>query len=107
MAKAKEGEVTDLEEMITRWAWEMWDITKTKEQARVQNQFLQFNINWKNVKFHFESPDYDIVPFVGKPTGPQSNVQPQILFRTFFANNTNQDQVNLDTYVQYFVTKSH
>uniref|UniRef100_A0A915J078 Vitellogenin n=1 Tax=Romanomermis culicivorax TaxID=13658 RepID=A0A915J078_ROMCU len=81
--------VVDLEEIVKVWAQEVFDISKTKEQTRIPKEMLQYNINWKYVKFHFDEPHYDVVPHtingneVHKP-----KFQPQVLFKTHYTNNT-------------------
>ncbi|MCP3663285.1 MAG: ETX/MTX2 family pore-forming toxin [Gammaproteobacteria bacterium] len=93
MAKAGSPEtIQDIEEIVLRWAMESFEYAKTREQAKISKDLLQYNINWKNVKFLFDSPSYDILPFLGGSSGAKQNVQPQCLFRTYFANNTKQEQ---------------
>lgn len=78
-------EVVDLGSIVTQWAKTMFDITKNKEQAKIHRDHLQFTINWNRVKFTHSDPDY---------TDKQRTPEPksQVLFRTFFTNETNQDQ---------------
>lgn len=102
-AKVPGENVTDLEDIVKRWAGEVYEITKTKDQARIPKEAIMFNINWKQVKFHFDDPKYEILPlFPGAncnpnshsgPTTPSKHVfQPQTLFRTYFSNTTGQEQ---------------
>lgn len=85
--------VVDLEEIVKRWAMEVFDITKTKEQARIPKDMLQWNINWKHVKFYFDQPRYDAFPLSGAGSGhKRPHVQPQVLFRTHYSNNTDYEQ---------------
>ncbi|ELU17582.1 hypothetical protein CAPTEDRAFT_225999 [Capitella teleta] len=78
-------EVVDLQAIVTQWSKTMFDITKTKEQAKINRDHLQFHINWKRVKFTHSDPDY-----TDKQQAPEP--KSQVLFRTFFTNETDQEQ---------------
>ncbi|VDO97121.1 unnamed protein product [Soboliphyme baturini] len=91
-SKPNSENVFDLEALILRWARQIFDITKTKEQARIPKDFLEFTINWKQAKFHYGSPTYSGIPSFKKRHDPRCQVQPQLLFRTYFVNKTNQEQ---------------
>ncbi len=61
----------------------MFETTKTSEQKKIPKEVIQYNINWKQVKFNFYEPDYTIVPSFGKSSGmqngvPKAPVQPQV-----------------------------
>ncbi len=75
----------DLEDLVKKWAWQMFDITKTKEQSKIPRDCLMMTISWKKVRFVHTKPEYDETQ---KPASPKS----QCLFRTFFSNNTDQTQ---------------
>jgi len=79
------SEVTDLEDIVTRWAWQMFDTTKSKDQARLPREALNMTINYKKAHFDHSEPEYTDKE---KPPDTKS----QTLFRTFFTNKTNQDQ---------------
>ena len=78
-------EVVDLGDIVNQWAKMMFDITKTKEQSRIHRDNLQFTTSWKRVKFTHSEPDYTEKQ---QPPQPKS----QVLFRTFFTNETDQEQ---------------
>lgn len=78
-------EVADLGEIVGRWAKEMFDITKNKDQSKIPKEALEQTINWKRVKFTHLDPEYADKQ---KPPKPSS----QTLFKTFFTNNTDQTQ---------------
>lgn len=84
--QCKPAEIFDLEEIVRNWAMQMFDLTKTRDQAKIPKEHLQFTISWKRVKFVHKEPEY--------PETPKSSSIPkaQILFRTIFCNNTDQDQ---------------
>ncbi len=82
---ASASEPTDIETIVRKWAWEMFDYTKTKEQSRIPKESLHMSVNWKRVRFNHTDPVYDDI---AKPKAPKA----QTLFRTYFSNNTNQDQ---------------
>ena len=81
----KAAETVDLEDIVKKWAVQMYDMTKSKEQARIPKDHLVFNFNWKRIKFVHHEPEFHNP---SKPTQPKS----QILFRTNFTNTTDQDQ---------------
>lgn len=70
-------------EIVTRWARTLFDLTKSKEQARVGKEFLLYNINWKHLRFHFDEPDFNIIPWTANAqAGPKQSVQPQVPLST-------------------------
>lgn len=85
--------IVDLEDIVKGWSKEVFEITKRGAQSKIPKEMLQFNINWKHVKFHFDEPQYEAVPqtFGGSALNTPK-FQPQVLFRTYFTNNTDFDQ---------------
>lgn len=78
-------ESPDVESLIKKWAYQMFDATKTKAQNNLTREQLNVDINWKKVKFTHGEPDFlDVL----KPQDPQS----QVLFKTCFRNNTDSVQ---------------
>jgi len=79
-------ESPDVESIIKKWAFLMFETTRTsRAQKELTIENLSMEINWKKVKFVHSAPDYsDIL----KPQEPQS----QVLFKTFFVNNTDSIQ---------------
>lgn len=78
-------EVVDLDTVVIQWAKTMFDTTKTKEQAKIHKDNLTFTINWNRVKVIHGDPDYD-------EKLHQSRPKSQLLFRTYFTNETDQEQ---------------
>jgi len=90
--KSTERDIADIEEIVRKWAWQSFDFTKSKDQARIPKEFLHMSINWKHVKFDCEHPDYQMVPLLGNDISKKQQAQPHVLFKTVFVNKTNQDQ---------------
>lgn len=71
--------IVDLEEIVKHWARDVFDITKSNQQAKIPKEMLQWNINWRHVKFHFEEPKYDFVPHtMGESAIHKPKFQPQV-----------------------------
>lgn len=78
-------EITDIGEIVLLYAKDIFDRTKDKEQKKIPEEALSYNINWKNVRFIHEEPKYtDSL----RPQHPKA----QVLFKTYFTNNTDQEQ---------------
>lgn len=82
---SKAVDVVDLEELVERWALQMFDYTKNKEQARIPKEHLVFNMDWRRVRFVHHDPQFVDQT---KPPAPKS----QVLFRTHFTNSTELSQ---------------
>ena len=80
------ADIVDLDDVVKRWAIKMFDITKTKDQARIPKESLHFDISWKGVRVSHGEAEFDYDTLQIPP--PKS----QILFRTFFTNNTDMEQ---------------
>ena len=65
------GEPVDIEELVKKWAWQMFDITKSKEQGKIPRESLDMTINWKRVRIVHDEPAYDGSQ---KPQTPKSQV---------------------------------
>ena len=79
------SDIVDLEEIVKNWALKMFEVTKTKEQARIGKENLSFDINWKGVRSqHGDAEFTDALA----PPPPKA----QVLFKTYFTNNTNIEQ---------------
>ena len=61
----------DLEELVVEWAKTMFDMTKSKEQAKINKDALQYNVNWKWVRVHHSDAEYNDK---AKPAQPKSQV---------------------------------
>jgi len=68
---SKAVDVIDLEDLIKRWAAQMFDYTKNKEQARIPKEHLVFNVDWRRVRFVHHDPEFVDQT---KPPAPKSQV---------------------------------
>ncbi|CAF1551394.1 unnamed protein product [Rotaria sordida] len=73
--------IIDLDEIVEKWVWYMWNRTKTKSLSHYKREELVIIINWKHVIF-IQSDTH----FYGSP--PVRLPKSQILFRTNFNNKT-------------------
>ena len=69
---SKAVDVIDLEELVKRWAVQMFDYTKNKEQARIPKEHLFFNVDWRRVRFVHHDPEFVDQT---KPPAPKSQVR--------------------------------
>jgi len=65
-------DVVDLEELVRRWAAEMFDYTKTKDQARLAKDQLVYTVDWRRVRFVHHDPQFVDQT---KPPAPKSQVR--------------------------------
>jgi len=82
---AKAAEIVDLDDFIKKWAVQLFDITKNREQARISKDNLEFTVNWNRTKFVHNEPTFAEQT---KPSTPKSHV----LFKTLFTNSTDLEQ---------------
>ena len=61
----------DLESLVIDWAKTMFDVTKSKEQAKINQDALQYSVNWKWVRIQHGEPGYKDAT---KPADPKSQV---------------------------------
>jgi len=69
---SKAVDVIDLEELVKRWAVQMFDYTKNKEQGRIPKEHLVFNVDWRRVRFVHHEPQFVDQT---KPPAPKSQVR--------------------------------
>ena len=62
----------DLEAIVIDWAKKMFDVTKSKEQGKINRDALQYTVNWKFTRTHHSEPEYSDVT---KPADPKSQVR--------------------------------
>lgn len=78
--------IIDLDEIIEKWAWKMWELSKrSREDSKYRREELDVKINWKRVNF------WQSEAVFARPAQlrlPKS----QILFKTHFTNNTESEQ---------------
>ena len=71
-SSSKAVDVIDLEELVKRWATQMFEYTKNKEQARIPKEHLVFNVDWRRVRFVHHDPEFVDQT---KPPTPKSQVR--------------------------------
>ena len=81
----KAADVIDLDEIVKKWASTMYDITKSKDQARIPKDDLVFTVSWDRVHFTHNEPTFHEQK---KPPSPKS----QVVFKTHFSNSTEIEQ---------------
>ncbi|RUS76003.1 hypothetical protein EGW08_016248, partial [Elysia chlorotica] len=77
--------VTDLDEVVKKWAWQQFQIVRAKEHSKLQFKDLAFNINWDRVKFTAEKPDYSDKRQLERPHS-------QVVFKSIYENRTDHFQ---------------
>ncbi|CAF3150779.1 unnamed protein product [Rotaria socialis] len=86
--RANQQQVIDLDEIVEKWVWQLWNRTKKKSWSRYKRDELLIKINWKRVKFIQSNANYYGLPPVRIPKS-------QILFRTAFNNKTANEHSNV------------
>ncbi|CAF1003907.1 unnamed protein product [Adineta ricciae] len=78
--------IIDLDEIIEKWVWKMWELSKrNREDSKYRREELDMKINWKRVNFWQSDATFTRSAQVRMPKS-------QILFKTHFSNNTNCEQ---------------
>ncbi|MFH4977800.1 hypothetical protein AB6A40_004509 [Gnathostoma spinigerum] len=88
-------DLVDLEEIVLNWAKQMFEVTKTKSEARINKKHLQYNINWSHLLNESLEPQYS--PNGHIPTGVDKNnvkslKDEKVLFKSTFTNTTDREQ---------------
>ncbi|CAF1465417.1 unnamed protein product [Rotaria magnacalcarata] len=86
--RANQQQVIDLDEIVEKWVWQVWNRTKKKSWARYKREELLIKINWKRVTFIQSNANYYGLPPVRLPKS-------QILFRTACNNKTANEHSNV------------
>ncbi|XP_064628684.1 uncharacterized protein LOC135488143 isoform X2 [Lineus longissimus] len=82
---AAKQELVSLDDIIEEWAMDMFKRTANKKQQKIPKDCLMKTISYKRVKFDHVEPKYEDERRVAKPMS-------QVLFKSHFTNNTEQDQ---------------
>lgn len=77
--------VTDLDDVVKKWAWQQFCIVRSKEHSKLQYKDVAFNINWDRVKFTAGTPSFSDRR---QPEKPHS----QVVFKSNFENRTDHFQ---------------
>lgn len=78
--------IVDLDEIIEKWVWKMWELSKrNREDSKHRREDLDVKINWKRVNFWQSEASFTRPAQLRMPKS-------QMLFRTHFTNNTESEQ---------------
>ncbi|CAG9540457.1 unnamed protein product [Cercopithifilaria johnstoni] len=87
---SKAKDMIDLELIIRNWAKQIFDVTKTREEAKISKKYLEYNINWSHLLNEYLEPRYTVsgidTRYVRQSKGEQ------VLFKSTFTNNTEREQ---------------
>ncbi|CAF1676442.1 unnamed protein product, partial [Didymodactylos carnosus] len=73
------------DEIVERWVWKMWEMSKRREDSKYRREELDIEINWKRVNFWQSETIFNRSQQLRMPKS-------QILFKTHFTNNTDREQ---------------
>ncbi|CAF3455236.1 unnamed protein product [Rotaria sp. Silwood1] len=78
--------IVDLDEIIEKWVWKMWELSKrSREESKYRREELDIKLNWKRVNFWQSEATFTRSAQLRMPKS-------QILFKTYFSNNTDREQ---------------
>ncbi|VDN60379.1 unnamed protein product [Dracunculus medinensis] len=83
-------DLVDLEAIVLNWAKQIFEITKNKNEARINKKHLQYNINWSHLFNECLDPTYSIDGIDTKST--RQTKEEQTLFKSTFTNTTEREQ---------------
>lgn len=83
-------DLVDLEQIVLNWAKQIFDITKTKAEAKIGKKHLQFNINWSHLLNECLDPTYTFGGIDSRSV--KQNKEEQCLFKSTFSNTTDREQ---------------
>ncbi|VDN00700.1 unnamed protein product [Thelazia callipaeda] len=86
----KSTDLVDLETVIRDWAKKIFEVTKTREEAKISKKYLQYNINWSHLNSQYLEPIYTVSGIDQRQCfQPKSE---QVLFKSTFTNGTERAQ---------------
>lgn len=83
-------DLVDLEQIVLNWAKQIFEITKTKAEAKIHKKHLQFNINWSHLLNECLEPRYTVSGMDARQV--RQAKEEQCLFKSTFANTTDREQ---------------
>uniref|UniRef100_A0AAF5PJR3 LIN-24 Like family member n=2 Tax=Wuchereria bancrofti TaxID=6293 RepID=A0AAF5PJR3_WUCBA len=86
----KSKDMVDLELIIRNWAKQIFEVTKTRDEAKINKKYLEFNINWSHLFNEYLEPRYT-VSGIDTRFVHQSKSE-QVLFKSTFTNSTERSQ---------------
>jgi hypothetical protein len=78
--------IVDLDTIVEKWVSYMWDKTRSKQDSKIEFEDLDIVINWQKCQMTHDESRFHMEPTSMKVPNTQT------LFRTFFTNNTDQEQ---------------
>ncbi|VDN01001.1 unnamed protein product [Thelazia callipaeda] len=83
-------DLVDLEAVVINWAKQIFDVTKTKTEAKIKKKHLQYNINW----YHLFNESLETVYTIGgvDAKNVKQSKEEQCLFKSTFTNTTEREQ---------------
>ncbi|PAV78376.1 hypothetical protein WR25_11970 isoform D [Diploscapter pachys] len=89
--QAAKSNLIDLEEIVLNWAKKIFDVTKSRSEAKIKKKYLSYNINWTKLFQESLEPTYS-VHGAGRANIREGPKDEKVLFRTTFTNTTQRDQ---------------
>uniref|UniRef100_A0A915BEU0 Uncharacterized protein n=1 Tax=Parascaris univalens TaxID=6257 RepID=A0A915BEU0_PARUN len=83
-------DLVDLEALVINWAKQIFEVTKTKAEARISKKYLQYNINWSHLFNESLEPVYTVAGVDTKQV--RQAKEEQCLFKSTFTNTTEREQ---------------
>lgn len=83
-------DLVDLEAIIRNWAKQIFEVTKTREEAKINKKHLEYNINWSHVFNECREPRYTVLGVDTRYVRQSKNEQ--VLFKSTFTNSTEREQ---------------
>lgn len=83
-------DLIDLEAIVLNWAKQIFEVTKTRAEAKINKKHLQYNINWSHMFNESLEPTYTIGGVDAKNT--HQSKDEQSLFKSTFTNTTEREQ---------------
>ncbi|KAM3728728.1 Dual-specificity RNA methyltransferase RlmN [Dirofilaria immitis] len=86
----KSKDMVDLESIIRNWAKQIFDVTKTRDEAKINKKHLEYDINWSHLFTEYLEPRYTVSGIDTRHV--RQSKSEQVLFKSTFTNNTERPQ---------------
>uniref|UniRef100_A0A0M3IG47 LIN-24 n=1 Tax=Ascaris lumbricoides TaxID=6252 RepID=A0A0M3IG47_ASCLU len=83
-------DLVDLEAITLNWAKQIFEVTKTRDEAKISKKYLQYNINWSHAFNECLEPRYSLYGVDINST--KRSKSEQVLFKSTFTNSTDREQ---------------
>ncbi|KAL3989635.1 hypothetical protein ACH3XW_28475 [Acanthocheilonema viteae] len=87
---SKAKDIIDLESIIRNWAKQIFEVTKTREEAKINKKHLEYNINWSHLFNEYLEPRYTVSGIDTRYV--RQSKSEQVLFKSTFTNSTERPQ---------------